>query len=125
MSDPMKNIPGIETRPQQEIRGFQDERLKEMLAYISLNSPYYSRVFNDLGIDIARINGIDDLSSLPVTSKDDLHKYNDEFICVPREKIIDLITTSGTMGDPVTFAMTNKDLDRLAYNECLSLSCAC
>jgi len=124
MSDPMKNIPGIETRPQQEIRGFQDERLKEMLAYISLNSPYYSRVFNDLGIDIARINGIDDLSSLPVTSKDDLHKYNDEFICVPREKIIDLITTSGTMGDPVTFAMTNKDLDRLAYNECLSLSCA-
>ncbi len=124
MSDPMKNIPEIETRPQQEIRAFQDERLKEMLAYISQNSSYYSRVFNNSGIDIARINGIDDLASLPVTSKDDLHKYNDDFICVPREKIIDLITTSGTLGDPVTFAMTDKDLDRLAYNEYLSLSCA-
>ena len=33
-------------------------------------------------------------------------------------------TTSGTMGDPVTFTMTDKDLDRLAYNEYLSLSCA-
>jgi len=124
MTDPMKNIPEIESKPQQEIRAFQDERLKEMLAYISLNSPYYSRVFNNSGIDIATINGIADLSSLPVTSKDDLHKYNDDFICVPREKIIDLITTSGTLGDPVTFAMTNKDLDRLAYNEYLSLSCA-
>ena len=124
MSDPMKNIPEIETRPQQEIRAFQDEQLKEMLAYISQNSPYYSRVFNNSGIDIASINGIDNLSSLPVTSKDDLHKYNDDFICVPREKIIDLITTSGTLGDPVTFAMTDKDLDRLAYNEYLSLSCA-
>ena len=124
MSDPMKNIPEIESRPQQEIRAFQDERLKEMLAYISLNSPYYSRIFNNSGIDIAGINGIDDLSTLPLTSKDDLHKYNDEFICVPREKIIDLITTSGTLGDPVTFAMTDKDLDRLAYNEYLSLSCA-
>ncbi|MBE9483447.1 MAG: AMP-binding protein [Bacteroidetes bacterium] len=120
----MKNIPQIESSPQQEIRAFQDERLKEMLAYISHNSPYYSRVFNNIGIDIAGINGIDDLASLPVTSKDDLHKYNDEFICVPREKIIDLITTSGTLGDPVTFAMTDKDLDRLAYNEFLSLSCA-
>ena len=124
MSDPMKNIPEIETRPQQEIRAFQDKRLKEMLAYINLNSTYYSRIFNDSGIDIAGINGIDDLFSLPVTSKNDLHKYNDEFICVPREKIIDLITTSGTLGDPVTFAMTDKDLDRLAYNEYLSLSCA-
>lgn len=124
MSDPMKNIPQIESSPQQEIRAFQDERLKEMLAYISHNSPYYSRVFNNSGIDIAGISGIDDLPSLPVTSKDDLNKYNDDFICVPRAKIIDLITTSGTLGDPVTFAMTDKDLDRLAYNEFLSLSCA-
>ena len=28
------------------------------------------------------------------------------------------------MGDPVTVAMTDRDLDRLAYNEALSFTCA-
>ena len=124
MSDRGKHIPEIEKRPQAEIKAFQDEKLKEMLAYISKNSAYYAEVFNNFGVNIDKIKGIEDLPSLPVTTKDELHRYNDDFICVPRSKVIDLITTSGTMGDPVTFAMTDKDLDRLAYNEYLSLSCA-
>lgn len=123
MSD-QKHIPEIEKRPQAEIKAFQDEKLKEMLNYISRHSTYYSKVFNNFGVNVKTVRGLEDLPMLPVTTKDDLHRYNDEFICVPREKIVDLITTSGTMGDPVTFAMTDKDLDRLAYNEYLSLSCA-
>ena len=124
MGNKGKHIPEIEKRPQAEIKAFQDEKLKEMLAYISKSSRYYAEVFNNFGVNINKINGIEDLPILPVTTKDELHRYNDDFICVPRTKVIDLITTSGTMGDPVTFAMTDKDLDRLAYNEYLSLSCA-
>ncbi len=124
MNSKNKHIPEIETRPQGEIRAFQDEKLKELLAYAGHNSTYYSKVFNNFGINIDKIGGLDGLPSLPVTTKDELQRYNDEFICVPRERIIDMNTTSGTMGDPVTFAMTDKDLDRLAYNEYLSLSCA-
>ncbi|MEE4255947.1 MAG: AMP-binding protein [Bacteroidales bacterium] len=124
MKDKRKHIPEIEKRPRAEIRAFQDEKLKEMLVYISRSSTYYAEVFNNFGVDISKIRGIEDLPLLPVTTKDELHRYNDEFICVPRSKVVDLITTSGTMGDPVTFAMTDHDLDRLAYNEYLSLSCA-
>jgi len=124
MSKHNKHIPEIESKPQGEIHAFQDEKLKEMLAYIGRNSTYYSKVFNNFGVNINKVDGLDDLASLPVTTKEELHQYNDEFLCVRREKIIDLITTSGTMGDPVTFGMTDKDLDRLAYNEYLSLSCA-
>jgi phenylacetate-CoA ligase len=121
----MKNhIPNIETRPQEEIRAFQDKKLLEILAYVSTHSKYYSRLFEEKGIDISAIHGCDDLVKLPLTTKDDLCKHNEDFICVPHEKIVDYITTSGTLGDPVTFAMTDKDLDRLAYNEYLSLSCA-
>lgn len=120
----MKHIPEIETRPQNEIRAYQEERLEEMLQYISEHSKFYSVKFRDMGIDVSNIKSLDDLKMLPVTTKDDLHNFNNDFICVSREKIVDLNTTSGTMGDPVTFAMTDKDLDRLAYNEYLSLSCA-
>ena len=47
-----------------------------------------------------------------------------KILCVPKEKIIDYITTSGTLGDPVTFACSEKDLQRLAYNEKISFMCA-
>ena len=38
--------------------------------------------------------------------------------------MIDYITTSGTLGDPVTFCCTEKDLQRLAFNEKKSFECA-
>jgi phenylacetate-CoA ligase len=124
MNERIKHIPRIETLPQSEIRKYQDAALKEMLAYIGEKSKFYSSLFKEHGIDTGMIHGLDELPLLPVTTKEDLHVRNEDFMCVPRAKIIDLITTSGTMGDPVTFVMTNHDLDRLAYNESLSLSCA-
>ena len=42
-----------------------------------------------------------------------------DFVCVDKSQIIDYITTSGTLGEPVIFAMTDNDLNRLAYNEYL------
>ncbi len=75
-------------------------------------------------IDPGTIRTIADLSLLPFTDKDDLQKQNQSFICVSSEKIIDYVTTSGTLGEPVTVVMTEQDLDRLAWNECESLRCA-
>src|SRR5690606_40303307 len=56
--------------------------------------------------------------------KEDLQLRNKDFICVEREKIIDYLTTSGTLGAPVTFVETENDLERLALNEYLSFRCA-
>ena len=39
-----------------------------------------------------------------------------------RELGFDYVTTSGTLGDPVTFVLTSEDLDRLSYNEYLSFT---
>ena len=38
--------------------------------------------------------------------------------------MIEYTSTSGTLGAPVTIALTEKDLQRLAYNEFKSFSCA-
>ena len=117
-------IPKIEQQSQQEIKAFQEEKLKELMQYVSTNSKYYSALFNRLSIDPLTINTLEDLQRLPLTTKDDLQQYNNDFICVDKSEIIDYVTTSGTLGKPVTFAMTNNDLDRLAYNEAVSLACA-
>lgn len=107
-----------------EIKLFQNEKLRVALRYLADNSPYYQRIFREQDIDIDSIHTIDDLQKLPFTEKKDLQLYNQDFICVPKEKIVDYITTSGTLGDPVTFGCTDKDLDRLAYNEMKSFGCA-
>lgn len=117
-------IPKIEQASTQEIKAFQEEKLKELLAYLNTNSTYYKRVFSKHNINISNIKSIEDLVQIPPTTKDDLQQYNDDFLCVPKHKIIDYVTTSGTLGDPVTFALTDKDLERLAYNEAISFACA-
>jgi phenylacetate-CoA ligase len=117
-------FPEIERSPVGGIRKFQETKLQQQLIYLKEKSKYYSDHFRRNRIDISRIRSLDDLVHIPPTTKDDLQQRNDEFICVPKDSIIDYITTSGTMGDPVTFAMTDKDLDRLAYNEAISFICA-
>lgn len=114
----------IEYKSPQEIKEFQEGLLREQLQYLKSNSRYYSRLFESNGIDVESIKHIEDLAKLPFTEKRDLQLCNNDFLCVPKEEIIDYITTSGTLGDPVTFGCTDGDLSRLAYNEAKSFACA-
>ncbi len=117
-------IPKIEIASLSEIKTFQEQKLLELLDYVNKNSPFYKRLFANEKIDIKSIKTLKDLALLPVTTKEDLQKYNDDFLCIPPNKIIDYATTSGTLGEPVTFGLSNNDLDRLAYNEAISFDCA-
>ena len=117
-------IPKIEIATTEEIKSFQEQKLLELLEYAAQKSPYYKRLFEKENINSRNIKTLEDLQLLPVTSKEDLQKYNDDFLCVPVDEIIDYASTSGTLGEPVTFGLTDKDLDRLAYNEAISFDCA-
>jgi phenylacetate-CoA ligase len=117
-------IPHIEKQTTAEIKAFQELKLQEVLQYVSANSVYYQNLFQEHNIDISKINTLEDLQIFPTTTKEDLQRNNDDFLCVPTNKIIDFATTSGTLGDPVTFGLTDNDLDRLAYNEAISFDCA-
>lgn len=117
-------IPKIELADTAEIKALQEQKLQETLAYVNAHSPYYQRLFANRNIDISQIKTLEDLALLPVTTKEDLQQNNDDFMCVPVTKIVDFATTSGTLGEPVTFGMTDADLERLAYNEAISFDCA-
>lgn len=98
--------------------------LLEQLKYIASNSPYYQKIFKENKIDISAIRSFHDLKSIPITSKEELQQFNEDFIAVSRNEIIDLVTTSGTLGSPVSFALNDADLDRLALNESRSFEIA-
>jgi len=124
MNNLINFYPEIERRPLEDIRQFQNQQLPVLLQYLNTHSGFYHKLFQQNRINISSVRSVRDLEQLPVTSKEDLQNHNEDFICVSKDKIIDYITTSGTLGDPVTFAMTEKDLDRLAYNEAVSFACA-
>lgn len=113
-------IPIIEKASSEDIAVFQDEKVLELMSFVKKHSVFYQKMAARTGIDLDRIRSVADLRQLPFTTKEDLHRFNAEFLCVPRDQVIDYVTTSGTSGDPVLFGLTDSDLDRLAYNEALS-----
>lgn len=117
-------IPTIEKASLAAIKAYQEEKLQALLAYVAKHSPFYQRHFATHGIAIDTIKTIEDLQQIPTTTKEDLQLYNDDFICVPKRQIVDYVTTSGTLGDPVTIGLTDADLERLAHNEAMSFACA-
>ena len=108
----------------ESIMQLQESALKKLIKYVTASSPFYREVFAANNISPASIKKVGDLRKIPTTSKENLQLRNDDFLCVTKNKIIEYSSTSGTLGNPVTIALTENDLNRLAYNEYLSLTCA-
>ncbi|MGN7759425.1 phenylacetate--CoA ligase family protein [Chryseobacterium sp. 22532] len=120
----MEFYPDIERSDLKDIKKFQEHKLQELLTYLQTHSPFYQRLFKETSINISDIQTLEDLQKIPTTTKNDLQEHNHDFFCISPDKIVDYSTTSGTLGDPVTFGLSDSDLERLAYNEAISFACA-
>lgn len=117
-------IPDIELQSPAAIRQFQEKALQHLLGYLRQFSPFYKEWFARHGLDTDSIRGIGDLHRIPVVGKEDLQQRNWDFLCVDKGRIAEYTSTSGTLGKPVIIPLTEKDLERLTYNEFISFSCA-
>lgn len=108
----------------ESIRTDQEFALASHMDYLFQLSPYYKKLFSKNRISPNDIRTLADLTQVPVTTKSDLVNRNMDFLCVPKDKVIEYCSTSGTLGDPVLIALTENDLQRLALNELLSYETA-
>ena len=116
--------PSLAFHSPEAIRSEQERLLQKQIAYVATHSPYYKNLFLNNNILPHSIQSLADLKRIPTTSKDDFANYNEQFLAVAKQKIIDWCTTSGTTGNPVVVGLTENDLERLAYNEYLSFCSA-
>lgn len=114
----------LQYRDSHEIQAIQDQKLCDLLTYVQQRSPFYQELFATQKTAVGEIRSIADMWRLPVTTKEDLQRRNFDFLCVPPSEVIEYASTSGTLGTPVTIALTRGDLDRLAFNEFQSFSTA-
>lgn len=95
-----------------------------LLGYLREFSPFYRSWFKQHDIHPEKVRSLEDFSLIPPVTKQDLQEHNWEFLCVDKSHIAEYTTTSGTLGRPVIIALTEKDLQRLSYNEYISFCCA-
>ncbi len=107
----------IDRQPADSTKDIQRELLIETIRYAYENSPYYRKRFDNLGLSPAHIKDIGNIEKLPFTCREDLQADNWAFLAVPRQDVAEIVSTTGTTGDPVFVALTHNDLERLASNE--------
>ncbi len=108
----------------EELEHFHTDAVRSVLTYVNKNSPYYIRLFRDIGFNPDQFTDLSQLSNIPFTDKSHLQEFNIDFLNTGRERIAEYVTTSGTLGRPVQLMLTDADLNRLAYNEARGLSIA-
>lgn len=94
-----------------------DELWSATFRYAAMHSPYYRELFRGM-------KGIPALETVPACDKNTLSARNLDFLCVPHQRVIEIVTTSGTTGHPLLWMLTEADVRRLAENERLSFGCA-
>ena len=106
--------PEKETMSRQQIEDLQLERLKQTVHHC-MNSSFYKKRFNDIGLKPEDIKTLDDLRKIPFTTKQDLRDtYPFGIASVPLRDCVRLHSSSGTTGNPTVILHTKKDLDEWA-----------
>jgi phenylacetate-CoA ligase len=109
-----------QTMPRAELRLVQEERLREALARVWEEAPFYRRRFETAGVAPDDVKTLDDLARIPVFRKDDLRRNEAEhppigdYRCVGLSGSVRLATSTGTTGRPTFTLWTAGDL-RLDY----------
>jgi phenylacetate-CoA ligase len=120
----MKNCNNkIEFKNHQKIEADQLLGLRDMVRYVNQRSNFYRECFSKMKIRYDNIKSLADIKLLPITTKDQLQKHNKSFYCVAQKNIAEIVSTTGTTGDPVYIILTKQDLKRLALNEARSFGC--
>ncbi|HPS57430.1 MAG TPA: phenylacetate--CoA ligase [Spirochaetota bacterium] len=104
----------IETLPRKELEKLQMTRLKKALE-AAASTPYYRKLYSDMGINVSKITTFDHLQELPFTTKNDLRmSYPTGMVAVPISETVRMHASSGTTGKSTVIFYTRRDVDQWA-----------
>ena len=98
-----------------QLRALQSDRLCEVVKLVYERVPYYRQKLDDAGVKPQDIKGVDDITRLPFTTKEDLRKtYPFDLFAVPMEQVVRIHASSGTTGKSTVVGYTDHDVDTWA-----------
>ncbi len=112
-----------ECMDREELRKVQLERLQQTVERVYHNVPYYRQAMQEKGIEPAQIKSLEDLASLPFTTKQDLRdNYPYGLFATPLSEIVRIHSSSGTTGKPTVVGYTRQDINTWSELMARSLS---
>lgn len=100
-----------ECMPRADLEQLQLERLQSTLYRVATHVPFYRRKFRELNIDPDGFRSLEELQTLPFTTKDDLrNNYPYGLFAVPLRDIVRVHSSSGTTGTATVVGYTKNDI---------------
>ena len=108
-----------ECMSREEMTNLQSARLRKLVDYVYHNVEFYRKKMQKIGLLPSDIKGIEDITKLPFTTKDDLRdNYPFGLFAVPNSEIVRIHASSGTTGKATVVGYTRRDLD--VWAECVA-----
>ncbi|SHH00801.1 phenylacetate-CoA ligase [Anaerosphaera aminiphila DSM 21120] len=102
-----------------EMTHLQSTRLVKLVDRLYHDVAFYRKKMQDMGIEPGDIKGVEDITKLPFTTKDDLRdNYPFGLFAVPESQVVRVHASSGTTGKPTVVGYTRKDIDM--WKECVT-----
>lgn len=102
-----------------EMTALQSVRLVKLVDYVYHNVEFYRKKMQAKGLLPGDIKGLEDITKLPFTTKDDLRdNYPFGLFAVPKSQIVRVHASSGTTGKATVVGYTRRDLD--IWSECVA-----
>jgi phenylacetate-CoA ligase len=100
-----------ECMAREDLEQLQLERLQSTLFRVATHVPFYRNKFKELNIDPDGFRSLEELSTLPFTTKDDLrNNYPYGLFAVPLREIVRVHSSSGTTGTATVVGYTKNDI---------------
>lgn len=108
-----------ECMPREEIKKLQSERLVRQVKRMYERVELFRKRMNEKGLKPEDIKGVDDLSKLPFSYKQDLRDYYPYgLFAEPLKNIVRVHASSGTTGKQIVVGYTRNDLDM--WRDCMA-----
>ena len=109
----------MECMSNEEKTALQSERLVKLVKYVYDNVEFYRNKMDKAGVKPEDIHGIEDITKLPYTTKDDLRDtYPFGLFAAPHSDIVRIHASSGTTGKATVVGYTQNDIDM--WSECVA-----
>ncbi|AEE97351.1 phenylacetate--CoA ligase family protein [Mahella australiensis] len=105
----------FECMDREHLHELQSQRLVDTVKRVYFNVPYYRDKMQSVGLEPGDIKGVEDITKLPFTIKQDLRDtYPYGMFAVPLSEVIRIHASSGTTGKPTVVGYTRRDIDTWA-----------
>ena len=102
-----------------QLETLQSARLVKLVDRVYHNVDFYRKKMQEMGIEPGDIRGIEDITKLPFTTKNDLRdNYPFGLFAVPQSQIVRVHASSGTTGKATVVGYTRKDIE--VWAECVA-----